>query len=73
MSILSKQLIEQAREMIISDLAAARPEVAESPDLREQIEKALLELAAAGQSDIQQLMNYARYRAVCWVANRRIQ
>ena len=72
MSILSNPLIVQARETIISDIAAERPEVAESPDLREQIEQALLELAAAGQSDIQQLMNYARYRALCWLAARRI-
>jgi hypothetical protein len=72
MSILSNPLIERAREAVISDLAAERPEVAESPDLREQIEQALLDLATAGQSDIQQLITYARYRAKCWLASRQL-
>ena len=70
LAISPKLVIEQIREVVVADIAADRPEVALSHDLRIRVERAILELASAGQTDIEQLRRYATSQARAWLGSR---
>jgi hypothetical protein len=60
-------LVEQLREVVVAEIISDRPEVTASGDLRLRVERALSDLLAAGQSDIEQLKRYASFQARSWL------
>jgi hypothetical protein len=60
-------LVEQLCEVVVAEIMNERPEVAASGDLRLRVERALSDLLAAGQSDIEQLKRYVSFQARLWL------